>query len=67
MRRPTRVAVAHLVYVLTERGMRHRDAQCSCRRPVPVLVDDAVQSAIDDVEKALQEDPETRAEWLETD
>jgi hypothetical protein len=66
MRRPSRLAVAHLIYVLTERGMR--DAYCSCRRPVPAFMTDDLRDAIDAVEKALQEEPEGGiGEWIEVD
>jgi hypothetical protein len=49
-----RVAVARLLYLIAEKNLRL--GCCRCRAPVERFVDERIQKAMDDVERALAED-----------
>lgn len=66
MKRETKLLVARLIFLVTERGLR--DQQCACRRPLVPLLTPDIQKAIDALEEALAQEPEAgRGAYLEID
>jgi hypothetical protein len=49
-----RLAVARLIHLVVDKDLRHKF--CTCRRPLERFVDDRLQQAMDEVEKALASD-----------
>ena len=65
MRRLTRSRLARLLFLLTERDLGHVDGMCPCRRPIPRLITEAIRTAIDDVEEAVQQEPDLLGEYID--
>jgi hypothetical protein len=49
-----RLKVARLLFMLSEKRLRQQ--YCPCRRPVEPFVDEAIQAAMDEVERVMAED-----------
>lgn len=47
----SRKAIARLLYLVAEKDLRQ--GYCGCRRPLERFIDERIQAAMDDVERAL--------------
>lgn len=66
MRRETRLAIARLTFLITERDLSARF--CACRRQIDGLVSAEIRKSLDEVEQALANEPEdSRWHYVETD
>jgi hypothetical protein len=65
MRRNTRVAVAKLAFLISERDLY--PVFCACRRQCDRLVTEEIRKSLDDVEAAIAEEPDHWSAYLEID
>ena len=66
MRRSTRIAIAKLTFLITERSLY--PVYCACRRQCDPLVTVEIRRALDDVEAAVADEPDDhRVNWIEVD
>lgn len=63
MRRETRLAIARLAFLITERDLY--PIFCACRRQCDRLVTEEIRKSLDEVEQALAFEPDHWSAYLE--